>query len=305
METRDHEEHDEQRAPIAPGRRARQSGNGGPHGRHQVIGTDDPPITSGPAYHPDWTSHPDRDHGHRDEPDPRAERGVQPELRHGPRRVEPGLQDRSGAGNGKEGEREQRSDDEERDTRTRKGGAERHGTTVQIPGTSPESGDQNVGNDQGTGPKPLAQSPSLTRMLLSRASWPWSAGSPAPGATHYFFGSDEVGRSEVVGARTPAPARTPIRARAPIGKARREQELGHRSRKDRRARGEAPAGGGGVDGRGEGTPRGTGGGEGGAGIRRKRRRRSWISSRTRCCRRAAPGTCRWRRPSGPGARART
>ncbi len=70
-------------------------------------------------------------------------------------------------------------------------------------------------------------------------------------------------------------------------------------------RGQAARGGGGLAGGRQGTPPGQGGGEGGGAMRTRRRKRSWISSRIRCCRPAARGAGRSRRPSGPGARART
>ena len=113
----------------------------------------------------------------------------------------------------------------------------------------------------------------------------------------YFFGSAKSGiRSHrartPIRARARTRARTPIRARArthprrtrtPASSFRRRRRgwprsrnsIRHRRRRRRR------------------------------GVRRKRRKRSWISSRIRCCRRAARGMCRSRRPSGPGARAKT
>ena len=312
MEPRDTRNTTSDREPDSPPakastRRGRASRPAGP----RAIGTDDPIITSEPVSDPDWIGSSRSDHGHRDEPRSagRTRRSI---LNFVMVPVEPSrsAQDRSGDGDG----RKQADEDDA-------SGAE----------TGRRDGKKDQSESQG-GPRRAIRMSPATAARTSMASRPRATfadphvaalGRRGPGLRGrrrlgllVLLRVVQVGRSEVFGqglrveqglrlqqglrtrAKTPDRARIPTRARTPIRVRARTCPTGC-------GRGQAPPGGGGVAGRGEGAPSGPGGGEGGAAVRRKRRRRSWISSRTRCCRRAARGMCRWRRPSGPAARART
>src|SRR6516165_6827053 len=59
MQRRDQQEHDEQQGTDPPREGERATGNGGPEAP-QLIGTDAPLITKGPAHQSDWTRYPDR-----------------------------------------------------------------------------------------------------------------------------------------------------------------------------------------------------------------------------------------------------
>ncbi len=183
MGRRDQQEHDEQQGTDPPQDGERATGNGGPEAP-QVIGTDAPLITKGPAYQSDWTSHPDRTMVVQTNRIREPNEAFNPNFVMVPIESDRSPPDRSGAGDG-EGKVKYGEHEKGEPGKGRKNQAGQEGDEA---GKRPEQ--------QRSQP---AQPPSLTRVLLFSGIVSLVCGVVGAWGYSYFFGSEKSGEQKSSG----------------------------------------------------------------------------------------------------------